>query len=396
MSLATRCPSCGTIFRVVQDQLKISEGWVRCGRCSEVFNALDGLFDLEREAPPARTTPTAPTQAPAKPTTQAPTQPPARPAAPPPTQRAAPPAEKAPSAPRPAQRQEFVASRVPEDEEDRPKGSVDFDTFASTVGFRRDDVEPPPAPVEPPPLSAADLRSARQVPLEPPAREFPDARFPSELPLDSAIDLPEHNDAITLDDPLSRFIPDDAPLSASFIEAADRQERRESPVRARIYGALSALLLLVLAIQLAVHWRERIALEWPESRPLLEALCEPLHCAIGPLRGIESFAVDGSALNRMADGSGYRLEITLRNRSHLPLATPSVDLNLTDGRGDTLARRALLADEFLLAAADAPADKRPAGPPPAVVPPGGEVHLQFPFTTTLPRIAGYTVELFYP
>ena len=52
MSMATRCIACGTIFRVVQDQLKVSDGWVRCGRCDEVFNALDGLFDLERESPP--------------------------------------------------------------------------------------------------------------------------------------------------------------------------------------------------------------------------------------------------------------------------------------------------------------------------------------------------------
>jgi predicted Zn finger-like uncharacterized protein len=52
VSLATRCTTCGTIFRVAQDQLKASEGWVRCGRCDAVFNSLEGLFDLEREAPP--------------------------------------------------------------------------------------------------------------------------------------------------------------------------------------------------------------------------------------------------------------------------------------------------------------------------------------------------------
>jgi predicted Zn finger-like uncharacterized protein len=51
-NMATRCVACGTIFRVVQDQLKVSEGWVRCGRCDEVFNALEGLFDLDREQPP--------------------------------------------------------------------------------------------------------------------------------------------------------------------------------------------------------------------------------------------------------------------------------------------------------------------------------------------------------
>ena len=62
MSLATRCTACGTIFRVVQDQLKVSEGWVRCGRCQEVFNALEGLFDLEREPPPQRPAPRAPVE----------------------------------------------------------------------------------------------------------------------------------------------------------------------------------------------------------------------------------------------------------------------------------------------------------------------------------------------
>ena len=50
MSLATRCPACGTVFRVVSDQLKVSEGWVRCGRCAEVFNAAQRLFDLEQDA----------------------------------------------------------------------------------------------------------------------------------------------------------------------------------------------------------------------------------------------------------------------------------------------------------------------------------------------------------
>jgi predicted Zn finger-like uncharacterized protein len=43
--LATRCSACGTVFRVVPDQLRVSEGWVRCGRCSQVFN---GFQVLER------------------------------------------------------------------------------------------------------------------------------------------------------------------------------------------------------------------------------------------------------------------------------------------------------------------------------------------------------------
>ena len=51
MSLATRCPACNTVFRVVQDQLRVSEGWVRCGRCAEVFDASQSLTDVDTGEP---------------------------------------------------------------------------------------------------------------------------------------------------------------------------------------------------------------------------------------------------------------------------------------------------------------------------------------------------------
>lgn len=43
MSQITTCPSCSTRFRVVADQLRISDGWVRCGQCQEVFDARNHL-----------------------------------------------------------------------------------------------------------------------------------------------------------------------------------------------------------------------------------------------------------------------------------------------------------------------------------------------------------------
>lgn len=50
MSQITRCPACATTFKVVADQLRISEGWVRCGQCKEVFDASAHL--LAPAAPP--------------------------------------------------------------------------------------------------------------------------------------------------------------------------------------------------------------------------------------------------------------------------------------------------------------------------------------------------------
>lgn len=50
MSQITRCPSCATMFKVVADQLRISEGWVRCGHCQQVF---DASAHLQPSQPPA-------------------------------------------------------------------------------------------------------------------------------------------------------------------------------------------------------------------------------------------------------------------------------------------------------------------------------------------------------
>jgi predicted Zn finger-like uncharacterized protein len=61
--LATRCTHCGTSFRVSEEQLSISDGYVRCGRCDAVFNARDALFDLEG-GNPSQPMPLAPATAP--------------------------------------------------------------------------------------------------------------------------------------------------------------------------------------------------------------------------------------------------------------------------------------------------------------------------------------------
>lgn len=51
MHFTTRCPACGTLFRVLPDQLKVSSGWVRCGCCADVFDATQHQFLLELDMP---------------------------------------------------------------------------------------------------------------------------------------------------------------------------------------------------------------------------------------------------------------------------------------------------------------------------------------------------------
>ena len=57
MTMLTRCARCHTAFRLTTDQLVMRQGMVRCGQCSEVFNALGHLI-----ADPATTPAVAETQ----------------------------------------------------------------------------------------------------------------------------------------------------------------------------------------------------------------------------------------------------------------------------------------------------------------------------------------------
>ncbi len=44
--LLTRCPGCRTTFRITVQALEAADGQVRCGRCSEVFDAREALSEL--------------------------------------------------------------------------------------------------------------------------------------------------------------------------------------------------------------------------------------------------------------------------------------------------------------------------------------------------------------
>ncbi|NMK47646.1 DUF3426 domain-containing protein [Achromobacter sp. Bel] len=64
MALTTRCPQCGTSFKVVPDQLRVRNGLVRCGACSTVF---DGRACLLPESGAPATPPAVPAMPPVVP-----------------------------------------------------------------------------------------------------------------------------------------------------------------------------------------------------------------------------------------------------------------------------------------------------------------------------------------
>ncbi len=340
MSLATRCTSCGTAFRVVQDQLKISEGWVRCGKCDAVFNALEGLFDLGREFHPdweaPSATPTVTTiPAPAKHATHA--------------------------QPVRADNDEFK----------------DDESATSSLGeFLADPIDAhlfgPRRRAESAPKPAGQIGQRDRV-------EFSDARFDSDLFAENA--AVAEDETLMLPSTDAGALPLETATRPEFVRRAERQARWRSPGMRAALGAASALALLILALQIVHHGRDTLAVQYPSLHAPLVAWCRLAGCTLQTPRRIDEVLVESTALTRAVGQDAFVLAVNLRSRSALPLALPSIDLTLTDGQGRLVARRALSAQDFH--ASD-------------VLPPGAETALQLTLNAGSTSVVGYTVEIFYP
>lgn len=379
MSLATRCPACGTVFRVVPDQLKVSDGWVRCGRCSDVFDASKALFDLDSGSLAQR--PPAPTAAPMPPADATNDEPQARAAI-----RAAadmpPPADASPADPRPgeipnawpvttadarADGSAPAADASPPEETAAPSSAAPEAPAASV------DVAPPkPAPIDSTPadlaqadFAPADSATGKSNPVEPAPSEPAPAEPASAEPASAA--------------PAERATPPQ-PLPGFLVRAQQRQAARR---RQRLPLALAAAaLVLLLAGQIGLHFRDLIAVSWPATRPVLAAACRALGCELRAPLAIEQVSVESFTLRRIEGTHSYLLQLALRSRAPHDVRMPAIDLTLTDLQGRTLVRRMLDARD-LGAAGDRLAPQR-------------ELTLQALVDLGELPVAGYTAELFYP
>ncbi|MGE4241950.1 DUF3426 domain-containing protein [Ramlibacter sp.] len=341
MSLITCCPACGTMFKVVPDQLKISDGWVRCGHCSNVF---DASAQMVREA--------AVTSVPV----QAPPPPPVPEPAPVPTSPPAPPLP-GPGPVRevrsePATTWQATPKWPPADATDVDSDFAADRAIAAATGADRDPSE----------FSFPAL--ARREPLPEPEDDF------SERISEAA--------AIERDA--------EPPLEeVTFVRQARRREFWRRPLVRTVLVLLLFVFAATLALQYAVQERNRLAAQQPALRPVLETLCAVLRCTVGPPRQIESIAIDSSSFNRIRSDT-YRLNFTLKNAAALPVALPAVELTLTDAQDQALLRRVLLPSEL--------------GASSSLIAPGGEwagtISLALAGTAAGTRIAGYRLLAFYP
>ena len=435
------------MFRVVPDQLKISDGWVRCGHCTDVF---DATLYLETWAPAvpsaegdgvAAAAPTAETTGPVQrrhdldADADADADTPGSAAfsiAPSETRLqsvAEAPAVQGAETPRPAE----------------PVGVVDAAVVLDLpVSFWEPDPEPEPAQTpaaETPPETIHDARSmpvdTRSVAeadrwLAEPApllaheeRQAPDVMpgetrdAKPETPVNEAVQEPDSDFQTELQQfaagasgaaaasvPLGAQTPNSGAKAASQIastappspsEALDpsdpepgfvRQARRRafwySPGMRALLSVFALLLALVLMVQWALHERDALAAWQPRLAPALNQLCAPLGCEVTPVRRIDAIVIDSSALVRRL-GNFYSFDLVLKNTAPVALAVPALELSLTDTRDAVIARRVFLPAELPGA--------------PALLPAQDSVTISLRLSLAVGEampMAGYRALVFYP
>lgn len=375
--LATRCPHCHTVFRVVGDQLKLRDGLVRCGNCREVFDGRAYLCEPPNDevgAPPPGI---------------------------------------------------LEAAEVADN---TPASTVEAGSLAPA---RTADVTPPAVFSQTAVLadtadtSAASTQGASSGGKKPP---IPEMLTPTAIA--ALLGTPDESRAQMQHGP-GRYMDDDptaldAPTSALAHTAAQTSsgnaERDARPGAARVvWRVLLALAIVGLLAQWA--WIERAGLvdRIPALRGVFAAVGRPLHVTVAPPRQPDMIqissvtlvtdepsannadAASGAMVGAAADAASgaavasdvspspgdtvpMTLTVFIRNQADHALAWPSLELTLSDIDGKPVVRRVFGAGDYV-----ADASLRDAG-----LAPRNERTIRLRLSAQAALASNYRVLAFYP
>ncbi len=377
MSLVTRCTACGTLFKVVADQLKISDGWVRCGQCGTVFDAQGNLVPEFESAPP----PLIENQRPSSGAE------PLRDSSFNPQDREALQAAFAPARADPAKAPLPAAVTAPAQLSSPPADTLPAQLSDFSSGF----LPPPPvaAAYSPQPAQMASLKTGTSTDTSPDSRADSQSFSPGQLrdsgEIDSetgpsssswaASEYPDHKGRLldvsstslsaeptTLSNPSTGVSPSDSMpppppevdllgpgTKPTFVQQAQHAKRWRRPWIRFSLSLILLALMAVLGLQVSLHEKDRIATQWPQAKPWLDRLCQYAACQIQAMKSIDSITVDASSFNLINKNSAqleaatqtYRLSITLKNTGPLAVALPHLELSLQDAQDQPILRRVL-------------------------------------------------------
>jgi predicted Zn finger-like uncharacterized protein len=413
MALATQCPHCGKRFRVASDQLKLRGGIVRCGACHEIFDGNASLIDLDAFA--AKHAASAAPAAPANADTHSAAEPasatdnasrsehdgepiytlnfddtfdpfgilpkiadekePSPPAAQaqvsePVTEQPAPEPQAEPESGRVEPNlglpvnEELVAAALPDHDHAEPTDQPEA---------QPEPAAPAAATKAPLPMRASAPTDPLAAPAQPQARPMRPAVAPAKAGRRSKLTPTK------IAQPKLRAPEIDEP---EFVKLS-RQREQSGKTRRVLLAVGSVVLLLALAIQGILIFRNVLAARFPAAKPAVAALCAALGCRVELPTQIENLAIEQGELVTLG-GNTYSLTTLLHNQGGLTQTWPHIELTLTDANDKPLLRRVFTPREYLpqgVASGFAPRAEQ-------------QVKLYFQLGQLKP--SGYRIAIFYP
>ena len=352
MALATKCPQCGALFRVVADQLKLRGGLVRCGQCRAVFDAIGSLTYVDDAALAQTRTITALTQ----------------PLPAPPPSSSARASRTEPTTP---------TRRTPRTRPAPANTSPSKQALGPATTLRI-------APTAPATLANASLRRSAPLPTASPDRHERDdeakrhSRSKRERAIqeeaEAVLGVPtliapggrERVDVSSIVDGIEVIelaaLPGETearPAQPTRVPVAEEEPEfiRADKSRARhgfsiVFGGGSALLAALIALQLAVIFRAELLARIPQARNALVQLCGVFGCTVGWPTQVDQLAVIGSELQTIPGTDVLELTAVIRNRAGFRQALPAVEVTLTDSLNRPIARKVFTPADYLAAAGE--------------------------------------------
>jgi predicted Zn finger-like uncharacterized protein len=364
----TVCPKCALTLTVTAADLRIAQGFVRCGQCTNVFNALPGLSDERQPAPPAAADEAALEPAPA-----------AEDVPPPADEGALPADEPAPPADDGAASGEEGASSAEDDSIEQT--SLEFNPDAADVsqifiepGTIADDAVTGT-------YESIVLGTQESSPLETEEAGATERSADEELneqleSLAARIDAARQNQLAQTHTGLQPLIETiDVPAGATRL-----------PARPHLWMAALAALAILLIAQAVNHYRDELAVNTRLHRPLT-ALYAAFGVALAPRWNLAAYEVHQLGASAPAQTSGeLTVRASVKNDAAQAQPLPLLRVTLLDRFGKRLASRDVAPRAYLVGtpAAD------------ATLPPGERVDAEMAFVDPGRDAVGFEIDACLP
>ena len=170
----------------------------------------------------------------------------------------------------------------------------------------------------------------------------------------------------------------------SFVKRVDRSQKYGKAVKLTMAIGIPVL-LAGLALQAATTFRDTLAANYPQLKPTLAAICQPLGCKIALPAQLDALSIEQGELVTMAENT-FSFSTVLRNQSKVPQAWPHIELTLNDNADKPVLRRVFAPREYLPSPAEAEKGFSPRS----------EQSIKLYFELKELKASGYHIAIFYP